>query len=222
MAVVRNGSPQPAEAKKEYKLMNLRSLFRGNDANNGVEERAAMISRYQQLRAVGRTLNNKLVQRLSNDVLHEGGKKLGIVKNGTFVFDSEDETSVLMDFCIYDVHRKGRNCVEQYLADSPPDADSDEMVCLRAMQRATYSLFIVESVERGLGVTVRDLRSNKTILVVEMDPEIWTTLFMLEFGPNFNRRGVSGTWPGRSKRHGRRHRQVVGARRSRRGLLWRR
>ena len=38
------------------------------------------------------------------------------------------------------------------------------MTCLRAMQHATYSLFIVESVERGFGVTVRDLRSNETYL----------------------------------------------------------
>lgn len=148
--------------------MNLMSLVRGNDATNRVADRSALVSRYQQLRAVGRNLNNKLVKRLAKDVLQEGGRRLGILKNGTFVFDSEDETSVLMDYCIYDVRRSGRNCIEQYLADSPPDHESDEMVCLRAMQRATYSLFIVESVERGLGVTVRDLRSNETILVVDM------------------------------------------------------
>ena len=51
---------------------------------------------------------------------------------------------------------------------SPPDPESDEMTCLRAMQHAIYSLFVVESVERGLGATVRDLLSDEISLVVDM------------------------------------------------------
>jgi hypothetical protein len=109
-----------------------------------------------------------LVERLSKDVLYEGGKRLGILQRGTLVFNSEDESSVLMDYCIYDVRRKGRNAIEQYLIDSAPAPESDEMACLRAMQQAIYSLFVVESVIRGFGVTVRDLLSNETILVVDM------------------------------------------------------
>jgi hypothetical protein len=73
-----------------------------------------------------------------------------------------------MDYCLYDVRRNGRNAVEQYLIDSTPDPDSDEMVCLRAMQHAVYSLFVVESVERGIGVTVRDTFSNETFFIVDM------------------------------------------------------
>ena len=133
-----------------------------------IANRGEIISRYQHLRLVGRKLNHKLVGRLSKDVLHDGGRKLGILKRGTLVFNSEDETSVLMDYCLYDVRHKGRNAIEQYLIDSPPDPESDEMTCLRAMQHAIYSLFVVESVERGLGVAVRELRSNEILLVVDM------------------------------------------------------
>jgi hypothetical protein len=133
-----------------------------------IDNRGEVISRYKHLRKVSVKLNDKIVQTLSKEVLHEGGKKLGILQSGTLVFNTEDETSVLMDYCLYDVRRKGRNAVEQYLIESPPDPESDEMTCLRAMQHATYSLFIVESVERGFGVTVRDLRSNETLLVVDM------------------------------------------------------
>lgn len=133
-----------------------------------VANRDEIISRYQHLRMVGRNLNSKLVKRLSKDVLHEGGKRLGILRGDTLVFGSEDETSVLMDYCLYDVRRNGRNTIEQYLIDSPADPESDEMTCLRAMQHAIYSLFVVESVERGLGVMVRDLLSNEVLLVVDM------------------------------------------------------
>src|SRR5665213_1035826 len=122
--------------------MNLPDLFRRSGDVSAVANRDDIISRYQHLRTVGRNLNNKLVTRLSKDVLDEGGRKLGILRDGTFVFDSEDETSVLMDYCLYDVRRQGRNTIEQYLIDSPPAPESDEMTCLRAMQRAIYSLFV--------------------------------------------------------------------------------
>ena len=148
--------------------MSLRDRFRSNSDATMSADRAEIIARYKHLRAVGRNLNHKLVKRLSKADLDKGGKKLGILKRGVLVFNTEDESSVLMDYCIYDVRRNGRNAVEQYLIDSPPDPDSDEMVCLRAMQHAVYSLFVVESVERGLGVTVLDSLSDETILIVDM------------------------------------------------------
>ena len=148
--------------------MSLRDLFRPNSVTTKIADRGSIISRYKRLRAVGRNLNQKMVERLSKDALHKGGRKLGILRKGVLVFNSEDESAVLMDYCLYDVRRNGRNAVEQYLIDSPPDPDSDELVCLRAMQHAIYSLFVVESVERGLGVTVRDSLSNETILIVDM------------------------------------------------------
>ena len=66
-----------------------------------------IVAYYQRLRPIRLRLNNELVRRLSRDVLNDGAKKIGILRGGTFVFDNEDETSVLMDYCIYDVYRKG-------------------------------------------------------------------------------------------------------------------
>lgn len=148
--------------------MSLSDLFRRESNALSIANRGELIARYTHLRAVGRNLGNKLIQLLSKEALDEGGMKLGMLRRGTFVFDSEDQSAVLMDYCLYDVRRNGRNTIEQYLIDSPPDPESDEMTCLRAMQHAIYSLFIVESVERGLGVTVRDLLSNDVLLMVDM------------------------------------------------------
>ena len=147
--------------------MPLFDRFRANTDNTQIANREDILTRYKHLRLVSRNLNDKLVRRLSKDVLHEGGRKLGILKGNTLVFESEDESSVLMDYCIYDVRRNGCNVIEQYLISSAPDSESDELDCLRSMQRAIYSLFEVESVERGLGVTVRDMRTNETHLVVD-------------------------------------------------------
>ena len=94
--------------------MSLTDLFRRNTEKSQIANRDGILARYKHLRVVSRNLNSKLVESLSRDVLYEGGRKLGILKGKTLVFDSEDETSVLMDYCIYDVRRNGCNAVEQY------------------------------------------------------------------------------------------------------------
>ena len=77
--------------------MGLLDLFRPDGGTTKIADRAEIISRYKRLHKVGTRLNNKLVGQLSKDVLDEGAKKLGILQNGIFVFDSEDESAVLMD-----------------------------------------------------------------------------------------------------------------------------
>ncbi|HUQ69751.1 MAG TPA: SEC-C metal-binding domain-containing protein [Planctomycetaceae bacterium] len=113
-------------------------------------------------------LSSKLVKRVPKDVLDEGGQKLGILRRGMLVLDNEDQMTVLMDYCLHDIRRNGRNAIEQFLIDSPPDPDSDEMTCLRAKQQATYSLFVVESIERGVGVMMQELRSEESRFVVDL------------------------------------------------------
>ncbi len=143
---------------------------------------------YQRLRPIRLRLNNELVSRLSTDVLRDGAKRIGILRDGIFVFASEDETSVLMDYCVYDVYRKGRNAVEQYLCDCPPDPDSDEMTCLRAMQHATYTLIAVLRVEPGVGCHVRNLFTEETRLLVDIgfsetaQPGVLIATRLLDFG----------------------------------------
>ncbi|NQU25578.1 MAG: hypothetical protein HQ567_30195 [Candidatus Nealsonbacteria bacterium] len=127
-----------------------------------------VVAYYRRLRPTRLRLNNTLASRLSRDVLNEGAKKIGILRGGTFVFDSENEMSVLMDYCIYDVYRKGRNAIEEYLCECPPDPDSDETACLRAMQHATFALVVVLGVEPGVGCHVRNMFTEETRLLVDM------------------------------------------------------
>jgi hypothetical protein len=126
------------------------------------------VAQYKRIRPTRLRLNNELVRRLSRDALDEGAKRIGIWCNGTFVFENEDETSVLMDYCIYDVYRNGRNAVEQYLCDCPPDPDSDEMAFLQAMQHGIYALVAVLRVEPGVGCHVRNLFTEETRLLVDI------------------------------------------------------
>ena len=115
------------------------------------------LARYRQLRAVSRSLHHTLTSRLPKDAIEECGKLLGIYRNGTLFLDSEDETSVLMDYCIYDWRRDGRNVIERYIAETSIEPDSDERILLDAMLEARYSLFVVDEVVDGLGVQTYDL-----------------------------------------------------------------
>src|SRR5204863_1157619 len=80
----------------------------------------------------------------------------------------QDMIAVLMDYCIYDVRRQGRNAIERFLAETPPPANSDDMVLLQAMRHARYSLFAVESAEPGVGVHVRDLLRDEPLFLVDV------------------------------------------------------
>jgi hypothetical protein len=147
-----------------------------------------ILTHYQRLRPIRLRLNNLLVARLSHGALEEGAKKLGILRRGMFVFDNEDQSSVLMDYCIYDVYRKGRNAVDQYLLDRPLDADSDEMACLQAMQRAIYTMIVVLRIEPDVGCQIRDLFSGETRLLADIgfsqtaQPGLLFATRLLDFG----------------------------------------
>lgn len=163
-------------------------LAQGAVASNAVPENKDVVAHYRRLRSIRLRLNDELVRRLSPDVIKEGAKRLGMLRGGTFVFDNEDETCVLMDYCIYDVYHKGRNAIEQYLCDSPPDPDSEEMACLHAMQRATYTMVAVLRVERGVGCLVRNLFTGETRFLVDIGfsktarPGVTLLTRLLDFG----------------------------------------
>ncbi len=127
-----------------------------------------LLDRYKRIREVRFRLNNLLVGTIPKKTLEDCGRKLGLFRKGTLVFGSEDEMSVLMDYCLYHPEPDGRNLVAKYLEKSPPPADSDEMIALRAMTEAYYSLFQITEVERGVGVTVQDLLRDETGFIVDI------------------------------------------------------
>jgi len=122
---------------------------------------------YKHLRGVLKKLNDLLVKRLSKDVLHEGARQLGILHGNVVVFNEMNESEILMDYCIHDVWRNGRNAVQRYLNESPP-LDKEELTFLEAMSRARFSLFLVERCEPGCGATLRDLLYKETIFLMNI------------------------------------------------------
>jgi hypothetical protein len=128
-----------------------------NTNANRMIERTALLERYRHLRATMRELHSQLLDTLQKDTVTKCGRKLGFMVDGTLVFKNEDESSVLMDYCLYEGWSGQHNAISRFLDQQPYDPGSDEMVMLEAMSRARYSLLQVESVAKGVGVNCRDL-----------------------------------------------------------------
>jgi hypothetical protein len=131
-------------------------------------EQPEMLAAYRRLRQVRFHLNNTLVKSLDKGALEECGRRLGLLRRGTLVFDSEQELAVLMDYAIFDFRKGGRNAVQRYLAASSLAPGSDERTLLEAMTEARYGLFQVVEVRRGLGVAVRDILRGDTGFLVDI------------------------------------------------------
>src|SRR5258708_1336502 len=96
-----------------------------------MQDQASVMARYKQLREAGKRVAEQLTKLLSKDIMHEGGEKLGILQGETLVLHSEEEMFVLMDFCIHDVRRQGRNAVDRLLAEALYHPGSDEAILPR-------------------------------------------------------------------------------------------
>lgn len=131
-------------------------------------EHPDMLAAYRRLRQVRLSLNNALVKSLDKGAIEECGRKLGLLRRGTLVLDSEQELAVLMDYAIFDFRKGGRNAVQRYLAASSSAPESDERILLEAMTEARYGLFQVVEVKRGLGVAVRDILRGDTGFLVDI------------------------------------------------------
>ncbi len=122
-----------------------------------MSEHAHLLPRYLHLRPALRKVNEALTKALAPGVIPEGGEALGLRKRGVLVFDNEMEMTVLMDYCIHDVRREGRNAVDRALEERPFPEGSEEQEVLLAMKGATLSVFLVERLEPGVGFWAQDL-----------------------------------------------------------------
>lgn len=100
--------------------------------------------------------------------MHEIGDALGILRNGTLVFGTEDEPNILMDCCLYDWIRNGKSIVERFAEDHPPVPETEEGELLQAYLRAQYRILMPQSSVKGAGVHVTDLFSAEELFLMDV------------------------------------------------------
>ncbi len=147
-----------------------------------------LLDRYRHFRSVSRELNLTLVKQLPKVAVPECGKKLGLYKAGTLILNNDDEIAILYDYCLYHYRRGGKNAIERYLNNSPPEPGSVEMVILQAMTDSFYSTFKVIDIQPHQGASLQDLLSHNIINLVDISlsetgfPGLVVTGRVLPFG----------------------------------------
>lgn len=121
-----------------------------------------LVEKYKKYRKIGMKLNHKMMDKcLDRDVLKKSAKLLDMVKGGTFVFDSEDETSVLMDFALNDYRFVNENIVEKYRKKFGWKNEIEKEI-LDAKSASYTSLFKINSVSKTENILVLSNLLNKT------------------------------------------------------------
>src|ERR1035438_1448522 len=103
------------------------------------------VERYKRLRRLARDLNHRIVKTVPREAMHEVGETIGILHRGVLVFDTEDEASILMDCCLYDWMRNGKNLVEKYAENHPASPGTEEHELLQAYLQAKYRIVVPRS-----------------------------------------------------------------------------
>lgn len=133
-----------------------------------MEKYSELVEKYKRFREVNRKFNNILTHKVSERAIRKCGKKLGIMRGDTFVFEDEQEMDVLIDYCIYDYYENGQNAVSRYMDQSPPELGSDEYVVLKAMTESFYTLVQVQQVLEGVGVQADGLLGDRRYFLIDM------------------------------------------------------
>jgi hypothetical protein len=126
------------------------------------------LAEYNSLRAKSRHLNSTLTKLLPKSAIMDGAKRLGLRKGRFLTFGEEDEIPILFDYCLYSFRSGGKTILERFLENTPLRETSEEMILLRAMVRSFYSIFAVQSIQKGRGVTLLDLLRDATLFLMDV------------------------------------------------------
>jgi hypothetical protein len=128
---------------------------------------SADAARYRRLRHLGRALNERILQTVPSRAFDEIGEALGVRRNGTLVFETEDVTSVLADSCLYDWYEDGKNVVQQYAEAHPAKPGTDEAYLLAAYCRAKYRLLATQSAVPDSGLYCFDALNREELFLMD-------------------------------------------------------
>ena len=128
----------------------------------------SIMERYKKIRELGLVLNHKMIEScLDHDILCSSAKLLGILKGDQLVFDSEDETSVLMDFALHEYKLNGRSAVEIY-REKVGGQNEVENEILASLPSAYTSLFEIVAIS-GNTIILKDLLKEEDRFIKLID-----------------------------------------------------
>lgn len=78
--------------------------------------------------------------------IRRAGKKLSFLKGDTMIFESEDESNVLLEYLLYEKNGKKTRLIDRYSLRTDNEMDKTEEVILSAMLTNYFSVFEVDKI----------------------------------------------------------------------------
>jgi len=123
--------------------------------------------RYKRFRETAKALSVQLVEQLRTGSLKKCGKDLGIFKNGAFILGSEDETPVLMDYCIHSQRVGKKPFIDFFIEQSSYEALSDEMMLLKALSHSHFTVISITGTEKNYLVQALDILRQQELTLID-------------------------------------------------------
>lgn len=144
------------EGVRQVKALVADSEHEEADAPGPASSAVPLLEEYTALRERLRQVNNLAFKELTREEIGEAAQRLRLLSpSGQIVLDDEDEASVLADFALYEVKRRGQPVMSCFLRKSPL-AGPEGAAISQAVANGWVGLFRVER-KTPEGLVMRDL-----------------------------------------------------------------
>ena len=126
------------------------------------KNRKQLISKYKQYRKIATDLTDKIAEELTTpEDLRAVGRLMGILREKTFVFESEEEFNFLNDFRLFEYLSDGKNFIQRY-QEKEYQLDEKQTEVINASILSYTSLFkIIKADPESATITLNDLLNNE-------------------------------------------------------------
>ena len=93
------------------------------------------------------------------------------------MLDSEDESSVLMDCCLFDWIHERKNLIEKYAENHPPAPGTEEHELLEAYRQAKYRIVVPQSRVPPTRRSPESYPDRRSTLVAMISPGLSSCIF---------------------------------------------
>jgi hypothetical protein len=165
------------------------------------------ITEYRKNREESMKLIHMIIEKIPKENLSYAGKMLGMMHNGTLMFEDEFDSSVLMDYCIYEKNSRGKRFIDEFY-DSDIKLKSNLEDLLEGKVDSTISLYEVKSVNPETSVILlTDLLTERASEIAFMDlglsqtAKIGMVFFtrIIPIGDSYMSSGVSFAFAGKTQ-----------------------
>ena len=160
---------------------------------------ADVLATYRATRARMSALQDDLLKQIPRKEGLRIASETGVPRGATPTADDEALATVLLDFAIYQPREGGLSIVHRRarLRTAKLPENDPERIVLEAMARSGFSLFKIVELRPGLGALMRDVISDRTSLMIDVNlskslaTDVVLATRMIDHGPFWTTTGAS-------------------------------